>query len=191
MSKKLTPALERDVLARAAGGESADAIAVWLKKAHKVVISGRALRNRLRATREERSEVVKAVVREKLAPMVASDLDHLERIRTEIAEDRVLARGLITKLAKGEATTEAEAGSWDVREAMVWSKQYVKLTELELKAVDRKLHYAGADAPDDPNAELASAAERLDSRLDRLAPSPGETEAAAGARAEPDGSAGA
>lgn len=154
MASKLTPKLEREVLKRAAGGESSEAIASWLKKSHGISITGQALRKRLKDARIDRGEAIKAVVREELGPTVKSDIGRLETIRAQIQEDRELARGVVKRMAKGEKAPDGGT-TWDVREAMVWSKQYVKLTELELKAIHEKLHFSGADSDDERNTKPA------------------------------------
>lgn len=190
---KITPELDAEIMARAARGESSESIAAWLKKAHRVVISGRSIRTRLAATRSERGDVVKSVLREKLATMVASDIDHLERIRVELEEDRARAREFITTLAetdlKRNEDDESTRGGGRQRkgpshlEGAWWVGQYAKLTDLAIKASHTKLHFSGADAPDDPSGELTTAGERIRSRLAKLAP-------AAGAKPPPEGTGG-
>lgn len=119
---KLSPQLEREVMARATAGESADALSAWLLGTHQVKISGRALRLRLARTRTERADVAKAVVRETLGKSIGTDLDRLERLARK-AE----------KLAK---KNEHVPDLW------------VKLADTVRKISETKLHFSGADQPD-------------------------------------------
>ena len=130
MSRKGIPeALEREVCDRAANGATTREISGWLLDAHAVTASYGAVARVIKRVRTERAEVTKAVVQAKLAKSALSDIDLLESIRLEVS-------------AKAKKLTRADqAGAWR------------GLKELELKIIDTKLHYSGADEPDVPNGE--------------------------------------
>lgn len=125
---RIPPALEDAVFAKAGEGLSSRQIVAWLLATHEVSTSHTTVSKLLAKRRTERADVAKAVVREQLGKSLNADIARLEEIRADLA-----------KRASGAADT----------------RDFVKLTELELKAIDRKLHYSGADAPDESSHRAA------------------------------------
>jgi len=96
----------------------------------------------LKKRRAERADVAKVVVREQLAKTLTGDLDRLETIRRQVA-------------------AKASRISKKPRQTFAW----IKLKELEVKIIDRKLHYSGADDPgDEATATLAGLFAELERR---------------------------
>ena len=127
MARKITPDLEREILAHAAQGMSTRAIAEWCGRERGVKIAHASIADLLAKTRETRGEVAAAVTREALRPHVTSDLDRLEEIRAEAAARRKRALDL------------DDCSHLD----------YVRLAQLEADLLDRKLKLAGANAAAD------------------------------------------
>lgn len=146
-AKKLPPDLIPEILTRAGQGFTTRQISEWLFTDHAVKYSHASVANLLKATRTERADVAKEVVREHLGRHLNRDLERLETIRAAIARK---VRGL------GRKTGKDAIAAW------------ARLLELEVKVIDRKLHYAGADVPDDPDDAIALAGQRLAGKLDRL-----------------------
>lgn len=123
--KKIPPALHPEILAKAGGGATAQQIADWLEADHGIKVTRRAVAHHLKQTQSERSEITRAVAREKLAPTVTSDLDELEAIKQRLHE------------------VEREA-----RQRPELMGHRLRALELQAKVTDRKLHYSGAGEPD-------------------------------------------
>ena len=140
------PSLQEEVLRLYALGHASDKIATWLVREKGIAATGRGVRDLLSSIRDERSNSTKALLRDKLGKTTLSDIDVIERIRLQIS----------AKAEKWEERAEADSES-----AMVW----LRFKEAELKALERKLHYAGADTPDNTGIELAAAGERVASKL--------------------------
>lgn len=121
---QIPPKFEADILAKAGEGLTTRAIAAWLKETHNVDTSHKTVAKLIARHRAERADVAKAIVREQLGKTVNADIARLEQIRAGLAKRAAKAKG----------------------------PEFAKLTELELKAIDRKLHYAGADT-EDPERE--------------------------------------
>jgi uncharacterized membrane protein YccC len=100
-------------------------VAEWLQREHGVTISERQLRRNLAQVREARGDVAKAVVRTELTKTLVGDLQRLSEICVELKERK-----------------ERIAGSEDRSDRLEWER----LTALEIKTIDRRLHYSGADA---------------------------------------------
>jgi IS30 family transposase len=128
---RIPPALEDAVFAKAGEGLSSRQIAAWLLSQHAVTTSHKTVAKLLARRRSERADVAKSVVREQLGKSLNADIARLEEIRADLA-----------KRAQTAAKDDNLTG-------------YAKLTELELKAIDRKLHYSGADEPDGVSAGAA------------------------------------
>lgn len=124
MSSKITENLAPLVLQKAADGVSVRGLSDWLQAEHKVSLSAAAISRWLKKRREERADIAKSVAREALSKTVVSDIDRLEVIRRQVAK----------KASKLDA---------------IYVTEWVKLKELEVRIIDRKLHYAGADEPTD------------------------------------------
>lgn len=122
MARKISPALEREVLKKSVAGQSTREIAAWLDAEHGVKVTHQTVANLLRQTQETRADVAKSVVREALVGQLVPDLERLEQIRQEAAR---------------------RAAKQDDDE--VW----IKLSKLEAEVIDRKLKASGADAPDE------------------------------------------
>ncbi len=157
---RIPTGLHTEILARGAKGESSNVIAEWLKTAHSVTVTGRAVRAFIARVREERAGIARALVTEKLAQSVTADLDGL---------DRVLA-------ALVALTTEADAAAGGAGEAPAvaarLSRVGVKagLLEKQRKVIETKLKLSGAltrrSAPpgDDARRDLLA---RLDTLVER------------------------
>lgn len=183
MSYKISPTLEREILALAADGKSATEISAWLLAERGVKISRQNVNKRLRQTRVARADVAKAVVREALTKTVVSDLDRLsrEQVRVERLGRRLHARtirsldAIETAIAhakepqKGPAAKEALK---DLKIALLTVESFadlaLKATNAAAKLADRKLHFSGADADDESHSELADAEQRIHGRIDSL-----------------------
>jgi hypothetical protein len=124
--------LEGEVLAQAGANLSVRQIADWLATAHGVKVGSATVARFLAKHRAERADVAKAVVREQLGKTLNADISRLEEIRA----------GLAKRSAK--LTGKKDFGA------------FARLVELELKAIDRKLHYAGADDPDEKGSARAA-----------------------------------
>jgi len=81
MAKSIPPRLETEVLVKAGLGWSTRQIVSWLSEEHRVMASQSAVVRMLGRTKTERQETAQAVVREKLAGCVASDLDKLAELQ--------------------------------------------------------------------------------------------------------------
>jgi hypothetical protein len=123
MARKLNQELEREVLGKAVEGWSARRIAQWLGDDHGIKISFQAIAQLLEKTRTTRADVAKAVVREKLVPQVAGDIELLAKHQAKLDQ-----------IADSLAESEPEL--------------YFKAVEQLRKVTDTKLHYSGADQPD-------------------------------------------
>ncbi len=168
---KIPPDAESGILEQAGKGRSLREICDWLETTHGVRVSPNAIRKKLAKGRADREVIAKAVVRERIVKTVTSDIDQLDR------DTRRLKR-LATSLYKLALRKPlAEVGRTTT------SQVYAAIVEQVRKLVDLKLHYSGADTPDDPLAQLADAERRVTGRLDRLAAARGESAAPAGDRA--------
>jgi hypothetical protein len=148
---KITPAVEPEILAKAALGWPTRKIAEWLGTEHGIRVSFQAVAQMLEKTRDERADIAKTVVREKLAAQLCPDLDILGKW-----------------LAKLDAVAE-DLGVSD-------PELLLKYVEQIRKIIDTKLHYSGADTPDDSLSELAAAHARVQARLQRLIDAEAEAE---------------
>lgn len=120
---KIPPNLQTELVARATEGWSSQQIADWLKTEHGVDVSHAAVRKRLAATRTDRAEAAKLVVRETLSRTLGEDIRCLDELRIE-------------------AVRRCKAAPDD--------KTWALLADQARKLIDTKLHYSGADQPDDP-----------------------------------------
>jgi hypothetical protein len=112
--------LHRWLLERAADGKTTREIADLLGSEHGIETTYTSVSRLLVKLREQRAEVTRAVIAEKVGRHVTADLDRLDKLREE-AERR------------GKAETDNE----------VW----VKLAEEERKIIDMKLKRSGGDEP--------------------------------------------
>lgn len=186
MARKLTPALEREILAKATSGDSSRTIAAWLLAERGVTYSRQGVEKLLKQTRVDRAEVAKLVVREQLGPCVVSDLDILKREQERV--EKLTARLHSRAHSALDAVEKADTSELcSPKESKLLASGACMLADLALKSsdrvralADRKLHFSGADDGDGIN-ELAAAAERVTGRLDSLA-----AKLAAARRAEKD-----
>jgi len=109
-------ALEDAVLAKAGENWSVRRISDWLETDHGVSTSPATVARLIAKYRAERAATAKQVAREQLSRGLTSDLDRLEQIRAECER-------------------RASCCSDD--------KDWGRLIDLEVKVIDRKLHYAG------------------------------------------------
>lgn len=123
MARKISPELEREILAHAAQGLTTRAISDWCERERGVRVAHTTIGSLIAKTRETRADVAAAVTREALRPHVVSDLDRLEEIRAEAAARRARAIDL------------DDCSHLD----------YVRLAQLEADLLDRKLKLAGAN----------------------------------------------
>lgn len=118
--KKIPPNLKPTLLEQRGQGMTSDQSAAWLLATHGIKCSGAAVRAILKTLTAERSEITREVTRAKLAPQVTSDLDRLDAIRRRARE--------IERAAKDAPETALRA------------------QRVQAEVLDKKLHYAGADA---------------------------------------------
>lgn len=168
----IPPALESELIEKAAQGASTRDLSQWLKDAKGITASYRAVQRLLSRTKSERADVAKAIVREKLTKEAPRDLERLEAelAKAERLSDRLHARAH-KSLDALEDPEKADPG--DLRIAVT---ALDTVTELALKATAQvnnvaktKLHFSGADTPDDSFNELSQAEQRLTRRMDSLA----------------------
>lgn len=181
MAKKISPKLEKEILAKAAEQYSNRDIAKWLKDERGIKISHQAVGNMLRQTRDARAEVAKVVVRQTLGKTIVSDLDRLNREQNRVERlGRRMYRRAIAALDALEGAAVGTMSSEDLKVAIAGVGDFA---DLALKATDRvtklagvKLHLSGADAENDQSRGAASASDELLAKLDSLADrlSPGE-----------------
>jgi hypothetical protein len=129
MPRIVTPDVEDFIALKAGSGLSSRAISALLLSEMGVTLSFKGVSKEMSRRRAERSEVARAVVREKLGRTLLSDLDRLERIRKSVAARANRVKDHYTESGKPE---------------------WIMLKELEVKILDRKIHYSGADDPDGP-----------------------------------------
>lgn len=179
---KLTAELEKQVLAKAAEGETAQTIADWLKAEHGIEISRQAIVKRLKATREERAEVARVVTRQVLGKSVTSDLELFQK---KLEQANKLCDKLYEKLfwAFGvvENSTNDEPLSPDAKpitDKILDMAHAIVATYpiLCLKAsqrievmIARKLKLSGADPNEDSAAKMREAQQALTEKLDSMA----------------------
>src|SRR3990167_4247151 len=132
MSVAIPPASESEVLAKAGEGWTTRRISQWLKDEKGIEASHATVAKLLAKARSFRADVAKVVVREELGKTLLTDLEHLEAIRADLAER-----------AK-ECLLPADVNGQRIVNPMAFTA-YLKTRELEVKVIDRKLHYAGAD----------------------------------------------
>lgn len=121
-----------EILRRAGAGETSDQIAAWLAT-EGIKVSGRAIRDLLARSRQERGDTAKVVVREELAKSLTGDLHELEQVRLRAV---ALEQAAMPQAGKNGRKTKGNPGI------------ALKALELQRKVLDTKLHYSGADEPD-------------------------------------------
>lgn len=180
--KKISPAIEKEILAKATEGATNRAIAEWLRGRHGLKISHQSVGKLLKQTRQARGEVAKAVVRDVLVKTVVGDLARLTREQIRVAKlGTRLHKRAVTALdesdrVRASVLDDQEMSTKDKLSLLdASSRSLADLCDLALKTTDRaakladlKLHYAGADSKDDKDAETAPNDELL-ARLDSLA----------------------
>lgn len=144
----MAPAVEDFIAAKARTGASCRAISAMLLAEMGVKLGFKSVSTEMKRRRTEKSEIAKVIVREVLGKSIPEDLARLERLALK-AE----------KLADG---CEDDPALW------------AKLADQVRKFTETKLHFSGADTPDDSLSSLADAESRLSGRLDRLAEGNGE-----------------
>jgi plasmid stabilization system protein ParE len=177
--RKITPELEKEILAKAAEGDSSRMIAEWLLEARGVKVCHQAVNQMLRQTRQTRADVAKGVVREVLTGQVMTDLGRLAESQNRVCS---LEARLHQRAHKMLDTLESfEDGDGDATAAEIKSAIMgaTVSAELALKASDRvraitdtKLHFAGADAEesgDNAPEAMRAVQDELLGRLSRLA----------------------
>lgn len=179
---KLTAELEKQVLAKAAQGETAQTIADWLKADHGIEISRQAIVKRLRQTRIERAEVARVVTREVLGKSVTSDLELFQK---KLEQANKLCDKLYDKLfwafAIIENATNDEPLGPDAKPitdkilavADVIVSTYpilcLKASQRIEVMIARKLKLSGADPNEDSAAKMREAQQALTEKLDSMA----------------------
>jgi hypothetical protein len=139
----IPPNLEGEILKKFGESWSSRRISEWLKTEHAVTASHNAVAKFLAKHREERADVAKAIVREKLGQTVTSDIDELEAARKR-------AREIEAEAMVGEVVMR------NGKPVMVDGKPLripdhelaLKAIKLETDILDKKLHYSGAGEPD-------------------------------------------
>jgi hypothetical protein len=170
-ARKITPNLEREIMAKAADGESPQAIAAWLEKERGVKISRQAVFNRLKQTRVERAEVAKVVTREKLSKSVGSDLEGLTREQGRVEslallayDEAVCAFQTMAKHRSGEHVDKAEL-KVAVMMVATAAELALKTTDRAIKLATVKLHLSGADVDDSKLDVTKMTDEELDAHI--------------------------
>lgn len=139
---KISENLQGELVAKATDGWTLDRLADWLKTEHGIEISHQAISKRLSQARTVRADIAKNVVRDVLGKSLQSDLECVETQRQTLVE----------LLDVWQRTNHA---------------LYLKGLDRLHKLTDLKLHYSGADQPDDSLSELQAAADRVRLRLTR------------------------
>lgn len=153
---KVTGAFEAAVMEASATLGSAQAITDAVNAKLGTKYSRRTVANILGRVKVERSDIAKNVVRSHLSKTLFSDLDVLLKSRDQ------LEKAADKWFADFEAAKTPELARLAARE----HRQTVNALR---EVANTRLHYSGADIPDGPNDEVAAAAERVRSRIDRLA----------------------
>lgn len=158
---KITPELQRALLARAAKGASSPELAAWLAAEHGLHVTERAIRKRLAQTHEERADVAKAVVREAIGPHIVDDLALLTSELDKVAKlsERLHKRShaMLDRLDESETQADSPADPDDAAAASRMADQALKASDRVAKLTETKLHFAGAD--DDSNAKQGALAD--------------------------------
>lgn len=154
---RIQPHLEPLVLERATQGWTLARIVEWLETEHGVEASRMAVARFLRKARRERGETAGAVVREKLAETLASDVDRLARRQDQLG-------------ALIDDTLLEARGQKDVRDRALTLTLAYKAIDLERKITETKLRFSGAEDVDEkPKAEREYSATRALEELRKLA----------------------
>lgn len=141
----IPPALVGEITSQSLAGKTTREIARWLLEQHQVEVSYRTVARLLEGARRDRAEGIKASVREALGPQVLGDLERLELHAQKLHE---------------LAIRQFERGK---------EREYLFTVEQLRKLCHTRLHFSGADTPDDSLTALADAAKAVSGRLDRLA----------------------
>lgn len=163
---KIPPEREADILAKAGEGWPHHQIAAWLLSEHQVEVSRQAISKLLARVQGERSQVAKAIVREHLARTLTPDLDLLDE---QTANVRELAKSLFERAKKNSKRVP----------------RYLRVVEQIRRNVHTKLHFSGADQPDNATSYVA-VERRLLERVAR-AVREGEGPPVPGDPSDPDG----
>ena len=166
MARGIPEALEPAVLEQAASGKTSRQVAAWLEAEHGIKTSHTTVVRLLQERRQERAEVTRQVVQERVAATVTVDLDLLERHGAELSE------------LVGHYLERAKSTDGDARDC---ARVALQAVEGLRKLIETKLHFAGAGAGDEQRAEQQDAARRVNSRLARLAASRAAGDRAPGA----------
>lgn len=133
MNRKITPPIERKIIGWATvDGLPPSAMVERILAEDGISVTVQAVRKVVARTKADRQAATQAVVKEQLGRSAVSDLDRLDRIRSQIAR---------------------KARSVDADPDRV--REWTALKKLEAEITDRKLHYAGADAPDESTSKPA------------------------------------
>jgi hypothetical protein len=141
--QKLTPDHEKRILALAGSGKTNRQIVADLATSG-LTVSHTAIGRFLSRTKASRADAAKNVVREKLVGGLTEDLDRLELEAARLAK---MARTLGGRIEADKATAKE-------------TLRYFRVVDRLAKLTDLKLHYAGADTPDD-TAKDDGATERV------------------------------
>lgn len=168
----IPPALESELIERAAQGASTRDLSQWLKDAKGITASYKAVQRLLSRTKSERADVAKAIVRETITKELPKDLERLEGALTRAVTlaERLHKR---THEALDALADPEDADPSALRVALAsfetLSDRAIKASNAELNAFKVRLHFAGADTPDS-DADAASLAEQsFNSRMAGLA----------------------
>lgn len=150
-TRKITPDLERKILAESAKGNSSRAIAAWLLKEHGVTVTHQYVGKLLHQTRLERADVTKAVVQATLLPLVAGDVKVLGDQQARLDADIVGFRERVQRAIEREKELEKNPERLPAAARMTdeASRTLLRAEDLLTKVTDRKLHYSGADGGED------------------------------------------
>jgi len=176
MKKSIPPELHALVLQLAGEGKSSEEIAAELWRAHKVEVDSSNVRRLLRRYRDERADVAKGVIRERLQKQLTADLDALERLH---ARARKMERLAVKRAAALHTDHEQHP------QALNELKLALRAQDRQLRAINLVLHYSGAGEPDQPPLLRQDQRSELVKRLERLISAESTPEPAPGPKEEP------
>lgn len=144
--------LHDEVLRLADDGLNSEQIADALAEAHGIKASGAVVLKVLARRRQERGEITRGLLRERLGKVVTSDLDALQK---RVDEQEAIADRLSETVLDALETLRAEApdGKISPGQLLLWQPIFSELrktTEQIRRLVDTRLHYAGGNEPDAP-----------------------------------------
>jgi hypothetical protein len=140
--KSIPPKLHAAILRKAGEACTGPEIAAWLKSAHGVKTSARAVQRLLKQVADDRAPIAQAVTREKLAGTIAPDLDAVEAIIERARRDEDAAGSVADLIEEMEALARSDIGEmFDAEGAMLPLKDMPEkarraIASIEIEQVD-------------------------------------------------------